>query len=96
MPAAFLAEVLEWNETIEEARDAEPDSAERAALEELENELRSQREEVMAAIESKLDPLPDAHAPILTEVRLHLNAIRYVDRSLREIAEIRLAEASNA
>ena len=44
MPPAFLAEVLEWNETIEEARDAAPDSSERAALDPLETGLREQRE----------------------------------------------------
>ena len=94
MPPAFLAEVLEWNETIEEAREAEPGSSERAALDELEKELRAERQNVMNSIESKLDPLPDAHAPILAEVRRNLNAIRYIDRSLREIDEIRLTQSS--
>jgi molecular chaperone HscB len=94
MPAAFLAEVLEWNETIEEARHAEPNSPEREALDELEGELRGEREDVMTEIEAKLDPLPEMHAPLLAEVRRNLNAIRYIDRSLREITEIRLAQAS--
>jgi len=96
MPPAFLAEVLEWNETIEEAQGAAPDSAERAALDPLEASLREQREELMGLISEKLDPLPPAHDPLLTEVRRNLNAIRYVDRSLREISEIRLAQPSES
>ena len=96
MPPAFLAEVLEWNETIEEAKDAEPDSSERAALDPLEKSLREQRQELMDLISAKLDPLPKAHDPLLTEVRRNLNAIRYIDRSLREISEIRLAQTTES
>jgi len=96
MPPAFLAEVLEWNETIEEAKGTAKDSSERAALDPLEADLRGQREELMNLISAKLDPLPQAHDPILTAVRRNLNAIRYVDRSLREISEIRLAQSSES
>jgi molecular chaperone HscB len=96
MPPAFLAEVLEWNETIEEAKDAEPDTPERAALDPLETSLREQRKELMNLISAKLDPLPEAHDPILAQARRNLNAIRYVDRSLREISEIRLAQPSES
>jgi molecular chaperone HscB len=96
MPPAFLAEVLEWNETIEEARDAAPDSSERAALDPLETGLREQREELMSLISEQLEPLPQAHDPLLTQVRRNLNAIRYVDRSLREISEIRLAQSGKS
>lgn len=96
MPVEFLTEVLEWNEAIEEARGAEPDSPELEALRGLEDTLKQERAALMKQVSEKLDPLPEAHDPILAQARRNLNAIRYVDRSLREISEIRLAQASKS
>lgn len=93
MPQSFLMEVLEWNETLEEGRSAQPGSPERDALERLASELASQREETMARIAAALDPLPARGAEALTTVRRELNAVRYIDRALREIRELRLTGA---
>ena len=96
MPQAFLMEVMEWNETLEEARAAEPDSPERAAAHELGTTLRAERDALFDRLASLLTPLPTAlpegaeSAP-LVEARRQLNAVRYVDRALRQIEELRLA-----
>ena len=93
MPQAFLMEVLEWNETLEEGREAAADSPERARLESLASELESQREDTMSQVAAGLTPLPEAGSPPLTELRRHLNAVRYIDRALREIRELHLSGA---
>ncbi len=95
MPSEFLAEVMEWNETVEDARDAPADSPARAELDPLATSLEEQRARVMSEISDRLVPLPEAHAPVLREVRRRLNAVRYIDRTLGEIAELRLADASS-
>jgi DnaJ-domain-containing protein 1 len=43
MPQEFLMEVLEWNETLDDAAEAAPGSAEREALGPLAEQLRAQR-----------------------------------------------------
>ena len=88
MPPAFLMEVLEWNEIIEEAQQAAPGSSEFDALPPLEAQLRKEREQLMKAISELLTPLPAMHAPELVEVRRRLNAVRYIDRTLEVIAEL--------
>lgn len=92
MPQAFLMEVLEWNETLEEARAG----AERVdpRLDALEQELRGKRDESTAAIRAVLTPLPPRGSPTLRRARQELNAIRYVDRALNEIESLRLARAA--
>jgi molecular chaperone HscB len=94
MPAAFLHEVLEWNEAIETARGAEPDSPARAEIDPLATRLESERSESMRRIASALDPLPATGSPLLRDVRKELNAVRYLDRALREIRELRLSNPS--
>ncbi len=94
MPQAFLMEVLEWNEAIEDARNTAPGSAERQRLEGLETELSGERRNTMDEIASRMEPLPMMHAPILTQIRQKLNAVRYLDRSLYQIAELRLEQAN--
>ena len=91
MPQVFLMEVLEWNETLEEAR-----SSADVDLTSLERELREKRAEELSAIESKLSPIPADEAPEWTEVRRHLNAVRYLDRALSQIAELSLNRASSS
>lgn len=95
MPPAFLMEVLEWNEVIEEAQGASQDSEEFQALEPLEAQLRQERSEVMDQISDLLTPLPAMHAPELIEVRRRLNAVRYLDRTLEVIAELQLSQGTN-
>jgi molecular chaperone HscB len=94
MPKAFLVEVLEWNELLEEARAAQTDPALAARLAELEASLREKRAEALAALDRLLDPLPPAGSPKLREARAELNAIRYVDRALAELETLRLAKAA--
>ena len=93
MPGRFLQEVLEWNEAIDEAQGAPAESAARAVLDTLEPRLRQEREVAMQAVAERLTPLPERGAAALREVRQRLNAVRYLDRALREIGELRLAAA---
>ena len=94
MPQAFLMEVLEWNETLEEARANPGDASGDSNLEELARSLGSERGESMNQIAMHLEPLPDRGAPSLTEVRKLLNAVRYVDRALGEIRKLRLQRST--
>lgn len=92
MPREFLAEVLEWNELLEEARaDASRLDPRLAGLR---SELEDRRARALAGIGRLLTPLPARGAADLTEVRRHLNAVRYVDRALAEIEVLRLARAA--
>jgi molecular chaperone HscB len=92
MPQAFLAEVLEWNEALEEARANPAESA--PALEALARDLASRRTGSLAALSQILTPLPQQSSPQLKRARSELNAIRYVDRALSEIESLRLAGAA--
>ncbi|MHC4262704.1 MAG: Fe-S protein assembly co-chaperone HscB [Planctomycetota bacterium] len=84
MPQAFLMEVMEWNETLEEAREAGSAGPE---IDTLANELASARAEAMDRAGSVLDLGQDP-----SEARRQLNAVRYVDRALEQIEELRLGE----
>ncbi len=95
MPREFLAEVLEWNEAVEAARHAAPGSPARAALVELGRSLAAERAAQLETLASLLTPRPAARAPAQTEARRRHNAVRYLDRTLHEIAELRLAQASS-
>lgn len=88
MPGAFLQEVLEWNETIEEARRAAPGSRARTALATLAAGLESARAEGVRRLAALLTPLPAHGAAVLRAVRQELNGLRYVERALREIGEL--------
>lgn len=92
MPAEFLAEVLEWNERLEEARAITSGFDPRLAG--LKSELSERRGRALTSIAQLLTPLPERGAPSLTIVRRHLNAVRYVDRALSEIEALRLARAA--
>ena len=94
MPQDFLTEVLEWNEMVEEARASAPGSPEKLRLAGLEDELRSERKRVMDGVAARLTPLPELNSPELTEVRQKLNALRYLDRTLCQIEELRLEQAN--
>lgn len=90
MPPDFLAEVLGWNETIAEARAAPLDASARGHLRELAANLSKQRENFMGALASSLEPLPELRSPRLCDARRMLNAVRYLDRALHQIAELEL------
>jgi len=91
MPPEFLQEVLEWNEAIEEARQAQAGAPAHARLEALAPELEAERARRRAAVAALLSPLPPAGAPALRRVRAELNALRYLKRALTEVGELRLA-----
>lgn len=85
MPQAFLAEVLEWNELLEEARRPPLDDRLRRRVVSLENELGERRLELVARLRKLFAPLPERGSARLNEVRLELNALRYLDRTLAEV-----------
>jgi len=88
MPREFLLEVLEWSETLAEARGTDPKSSERARLAPLRNELVGRRAEILERVTGALDPLPEPESPALATIRRDLNAVRYIDRALSDIAEL--------
>jgi molecular chaperone HscB len=94
MPQAFLMEVMEWNETLEELKsELEGDTSRVAAqLDDFRAELNLERARL---IESILDALEAAMATpdstSLSPIRQELNAVRYIDRALDEANQIRLA-----
>jgi hypothetical protein len=96
MPQIFLMEVMEWNETLEELKDLEDKAVAQSGVTDLKAELNVQRAEL---IENTLDNVEsnlqqEGNAPPLTEIRRELNAVRYIDRALSEIASIELSLAS--
>jgi molecular chaperone HscB len=90
MPQAFLLEVLEWNELLEEARAARGADPRLAGLE---RELRARRAAALERVGAALTPLPARGAPALRAARQELNAVRYVDRALSEVEALRLLQA---
>jgi len=90
MPKAFLLEVLEWNEALEEARASEPGSPQRSGLARLEGELHAQRASALNELERLLIPLPAPGSPALREARAQLNALRYLDNTLAQIEALAL------
>lgn len=94
MPAAFLQEVLEWNEAIEEARTAPPDSPARVALATLGADLQRAHADGVQRVATLLTPPPARGAADLRRVRQELNALRYVERARREIGELQQTSGS--
>ena len=90
LPAPFLETVLEWNETIEEARHAPAGSPQRARLDALVSPLEAEQVRLRAAVAELLTPLPPSGSPNLRRARQTLNALRYLDRALTEVGELRL------
>lgn len=97
MPQPFLMEVMEWNETMEELKEADDADQTKAGIDELKAELNTQRAEL---IENTLDNSEAqlnqvAGATDLASIRKDLNAVRYIDRALSAIAaiELNLAQA---
>jgi molecular chaperone HscB len=94
MPKAFLVEVLEWNETLDAARESQPGSAQRAALAQLDTTLRGQREDTLKTLGALLTPLPPRAAPALPEARAQLNALRYLEKTLADIEALSVEQAT--
>lgn len=76
MPQAFLMEVMEWNEILEE------NALGSQCLANLTVELHEHRNALMGSVSAALTPLPEPGAGSLQDVRRSLNALRYVDRAL--------------
>jgi molecular chaperone HscB len=91
MPPAYLEDVLEWNEAIEAARASAPDSPARSHLGPLAERLERERSATMQRLAALLTPLPPRASRALRSARQELNAVRYLDRALRELGELRLA-----
>jgi molecular chaperone HscB len=94
MPQEFLLEVLEWNESLEEAREATASSPARAGLQQLQDELEHRRSATLTELAEMLDPLPANGDAVLSRARRRLNAIRYLDRALEQIRALRLEDPS--
>jgi DnaJ-domain-containing protein 1 len=92
MPSEFLMEVMEWNEEVEDAAHSPLGSPERVRMVKLEEDLVRRRRTSMDEVAAQLTPLPPAKSAQLTDVRQRLNTVRYLNRTLKEIAEIRLQE----
>lgn len=90
MPQAFLMQVLEWNEVLEDAQAAKQGSAEWTVMEQLAGELATERQARLAAIAAQLTPLPSAGDANLLATRQELNAVRYIDRTQAEIKNLQL------
>jgi molecular chaperone HscB len=91
LPAAFLQEVLAWNETLEAAREG----GDRAGLPALESTLASELARLRAALAAELEPLPAAGAPALRRARQLLNTARYLERALRDLGALSLPPLRN-
>jgi Fe-S protein assembly co-chaperone HscB len=89
MPQAFLMEVLEWNEALDEADGAPEGSPAHAELERLAKVLHHEHETRLAALGARLTPLPAEGADELLVVRQELNAVRYLSRTLFRIRDLR-------
>ena len=92
MPREFLVEVLDWNESLEEARESRSWSDELAALS---DELLERRAGELAALRALLVPAPPRGDARLALARSRLAAVRYLDRALGELEALRLAAARN-
>ena len=99
MPQAFLMEVMEWNEALEDLK-AELDSAPAevaAKLADFRASLNLKRaqliEDILDGVESALE---DPTAADLPGLRRQLNAVRYIDRAQDEANQIRLAAETAA
>jgi molecular chaperone HscB len=93
MPPEFLQEVLAWNEEIERLRGEGPGAS--AALAALERDLRARQSALRRRLSGLLVPLPPHGAPALREARALLNAARYLERALGEMAELRLEHSAH-
>lgn len=83
MPVEFLEEMLELRMTIEEIK-TNPDSPEFLAME---KDLANRREKMLNEVGRSFERTAPANDPqrYLQEIRLHLNAVKYVQGLLRDL-----------
>ncbi len=89
MPQAFLMEVLEWNEALEEAAAAPKRPETLAQLDQLQRSLHDEHDRILLEVDAALRPLPERGSSKLREIRRQLNAVRYLSRALYRIRELR-------
>jgi len=95
MPQAFLMEVMEWNEALEELRDDGDAAAAKARAQELHEELKIERVRLLDEILDGLHEALGGDASVdLVILRKQSNAIRYIDRALKEASELQLRAVS--
>ncbi len=91
-PKGFLAEMLEINERIEEARDGGPEGL--ASLEPLLADLVARRTALVAEMKPLFDSMPPGsdpkRLPVLVAIREKLNACAYLQGLITQIRELRL------
>lgn len=93
MPKAFLMEVLDWNETLEAARASSPHTPERIAVQQLAADLKKRRQDLFASIARRLGVAGAPERAQLALARQELNAARYLDKTLAEIAGLAVAQS---
>lgn len=94
MPQEFLIDVLDWNEAIEAAREAPLGSAEHDALFDVERDLASHYDEAFRQLGKLLTGATDRDA--LVEARRELNELRYIQRTLAQIDDMKRKIASTS
>jgi len=93
MPRSFLMEVLDWNEALEAARASAPSAPERQAIARLAAELGERRRQVFESIAARFAAHAAGERGQLAPARQDLNAARYLDKTLAEIAGLRVAQS---
>lgn len=93
MPKSFLMEVLDWNEALEAARASAPSAPERQAIVRLAAELGERRRQVFDSIGARFLAHAAGKSGQLALARQDLNAARYLDKTLAEIAGLRVAQS---
>jgi molecular chaperone HscB len=85
LPPAFLAEVMELREAVEEALASPSPGARRAAREEG-LRRRAEFESLVASLFRDISALPpQTRPPALCNMRTHLNAWRYIERMIEQV-----------
>ena len=92
VPGDLLAQVMALREQIDEARD----SGDLAVVENIRNEVSVRRAQTLQRVSPLAAALDQADEPHKRELRLHLNAIRYFDTLLQQVAPDPFVHASGA
>lgn len=87
MPPAFLAEMLEARERLEEVKAAGNTCA--AGLAELQDEFTARHDAILSEVATRFAQLPLApdRGKLLAEIRERLNAAKYVRGLIRDLAD---------
>lgn len=90
VPGHLLAEVMELREKIEEAQDSD----DREALEEMRSPIATRRGEMLERIGKAADMLDSSSDGEKRELRLEINAVKYLDTLLEELAADPFAQST--